>query len=212
MLKKLLCATLASAAFFTSASSITANYTIAKDSTPSVSTVDVAKFDDMMGTLVLESVMFSFSGQIETTIDLVNPTDKAQTDIGYNVTGELMLSDTMNVTLLSLPSISGSVNVPANTTVTTGLLASSDTVMATYSDAATLAAFTGLDDIVMDFTGTAESTFTGSGNAFSLVITNVFGSVEVTYNYSTVPVSAPAHVMLLGCAVLAFAGFRKSRH
>lgn len=213
MFKKLLCAaTLVAAASAANAASISTTYTINKDSTPVATTVDVAQFDTTLGTL--NSVEFDFTGQIDTTITLINQIDKDQDDIGYEVTGNLALSDGTNVTLITLPSISGSIDVAANSTETTGLLTASDSVSGTFTDAMTLALFSGLGNVSMSFDADASSTFTGTGNIFNQVLTDAFGSVKVTYNYTvppTTPVSAPAHVALLGLGLVAFAGMRKAR-
>lgn len=212
MLKRFLCAaTLIATAGYASAASMTTNYTIPKEPTPVASSLDVAQFDDMMGTLKLESVMFSFSGSIETQITIINPLAEDQDNIGYTVNGNLVLNDGMNVSLLTLPTINGTIDVAASATVETGLLTSSDSIMETYTDMGTLAAFTGTGLVSLSFDADASSTFSGTGNIFTQVLTDAYGSVDVTYTYSTIPVSAPAHVALLGLGLVAFAGYRKVR-
>lgn len=211
MLKKMLSTIcLIAIANIAQSATITTTYAIAQETTPISSTVDVAKFNDMMGTLQLESVSFMFSGQIDTIINLLNPINKPQNDIGYMVAGELRLTDGANVTLLTLPTVTGTLDLAANQSFSTGILSASDSITATYTDTATLAAFTGADMFSLGFNAQASSTFTGTGNIFTQVQTNALGSVAVTYTYSNLPVSAPAGIAIIGAGLLAFIGYRKA--
>lgn len=223
MLKKILCgATLLCAAGITNAATLTFSDTVAVATTNFTTTVDLQKFDTMGGTRVLESVTFSIDGSIFGSAE-VESRDAEPATIVTKLEAVLTLADAMmNTLVVTIPSVSNTFNATAYDGVldfggTSGMsfldLTASQYEEATFMDAATLAFFSGVDMATFSFDAMATSSSTGAGNLTSAFNTSAGGLVSVVYTYSdvTVPVSAPAHVALLGLGLLAFAGVRRSR-
>lgn len=77
-----------------------------------------------------------------------------------------------------------------------GVLNSADSI--SYTDAATLAAFTGAGKLNLDVLGATSVTVLGSGNFGRSVPTNLDVGVTVTYEYTAAPVPEPeTYAMLL---------------
>ena len=205
MLKKLLCAaTLLTA----SAMSFAATETIS-GSTDLTGVVSIAQWNDPTGTLQLDAVMVTFASSITTEGSLTNTASSTIAAPSLNIIGSASLTDGINsfaLTLndtLNLPSILGFASSgPVSLTV-------ADSGMATYTDMATLMAYTGMGNIDFDFSSIAVSFAGGSGNLNTSISTSALGEVTVEYVTSVIPVSAPAHLALLGLGLVAFSRFRK---
>jgi hypothetical protein len=223
MLKKLLCgATLLCAATFSLAGTITLNDTVSLQTTNFQTALSFAKFDTMGGTRVLDSVSFSIDGSIFGTIE-VESRDASATVISTKLEAQLTLTDElMNTLVVTIPSIErilnasafdGTVDFGGSSGATYDDLMASQFNIETYSDAATLAMFTGMGDADFTFDAAAASIATGAGSITSQFNTSASGFVEVIYTYTDVVtnVSAPSHVAFLGLGILAFAGLRKVR-
>ncbi|WP_334050115.1 PEP-CTERM sorting domain-containing protein [Alteromonas gracilis] len=78
-----------------------------------------------------------------------------------------------------------------------------------YTDAATLNAFTGPGTISLDFTGIAETSASGAGNITASFSTQASGDVEVIYEYRAVEVSEPSMVALFGLGLIALGCSRR---
>ncbi|MGK0373299.1 MAG: hypothetical protein ACJAW1_003572 [Glaciecola sp.] len=219
MLKKLLCgATLLCAATFSNAGTIVLSDEVTLQTTNFQTSLSFAQFDTMGGTRVLDSVSFSIDGSIFGDIS-VESRDAAAATITTRLSAELTLTDAlMNTLVVTIPSIErilnatsfdGDVDFGGTSGATYADLEATQFNQETYSDAATLALFTGMG--FSDFTFDAAATSVGSiTSAFN---TSASGLVEVIYTYSdtVTQVSAPSHVAFLGLGVLAFAGLRKVR-
>ena len=223
MLKKILCgATLLCAAGFTNAATISFSENVAVSTTNFATSVDLAKFDSMGGTRVLNSVTFSIDGEIIAGAEVESRDAQAAT-IVTTLSAELILIDSlMNQMVVSIPTIlntfnatafDGNIDFGGTSGFTLTDVSATQYAEQSFTDAATLAFFsgTGLANFVFD--ANATSAATGAGNLTTGFSTAAGGLVSVVYDYTdvTVPVSAPTHVALLGLGLLAFAGMRKSR-
>jgi hypothetical protein len=169
---------------------------------------------------VLESVAFEIDGTIFGSAEIESRDNEAATII-TNLSAELTLTDALNnVLVVTIPSITQTFNATAydgtldfgGTSGTSFMgLTANQTNEETYTDSATLAFFSGASMASFGFDASATSSATGAGNITSGFSTSASGLVSVKYTYSTVPVSAPTHIAILGLGLLAFAGLRKSR-
>ncbi len=222
MLKKLLCgATLLCAASFANAGSMTVSAAVPLQTTNFDAVVSVAKFDDMGGTKQLESVTFSLEGFLLGNARLES-LDAEPSLVTTTLSVTLTLSETVtdNTLVITIPSLDevfaasaydGSTDFGGTSGITYEELTASQTESETYTDAMTLAMFTGLDTIDLNLNALATSFASGAGNLITQFSTSAGGNIEVTYVYDDVPVSAPAHLALLGLGLLAFAGYRKAK-
>lgn len=223
MLKKILCgATLLCAAGFTSAATIELSSNVALQTTNFNTSLSFAKFDTEGGTKVLNSVTFSIDGTILGSAR-VESEDAQSAILTTTLSAKLTLSDALaNTLVVTIPSITNVFNASAwdNSTDfggTSGItylgLTASQSESETYTDAMTLAMFTGMGNAMFTFDAAATSSATGAGNIISSFSTTAGGLVKVIYNYTDVPVtvSSPSHVALLGLGLLAFAGLRNVR-
>ena len=221
MLKKILCgATLLCAATFTNAASISYSVSVGIADTDYDTTVLLPFFDDNMGTMMLDSVTFSIDGTLRGGAEVENRSTSSATTIVTNRQAQLTLTDAlMNTLVVTIPTITNTFNA----TIFDGTLdfggtsgityPISDTMQyeeATYTDAPTLLAFTGMGDASFGFEALGTCSFTAGGNVLAGFTTQAGGEVTVTYEYSAVPVSAPSQVAFLGLGLLAFAGLRKA--
>jgi hypothetical protein len=226
MLKNILCgATLLCAAGVANAATVTFSDIVAVSPTNFTTTLDLAKFDTMSGTRVLEAVTFSIDGSIFGSAE-VESRDSRAAIITSTLEAQLTLSDADSRTLVvTIPTIINMFNASAYDGVndfggTSGAtfndLNANQSEQRTFLDAATLAFFTsvGMDNsATFTFDAKASSVATGAGNLTSAFNTTAGGLVSVVYTYSdmSIPVSAPSHIALLGLGLLAFAGVRKAR-
>jgi hypothetical protein len=224
MLKKILCgATLLCAAGFSNAAVVSFSDTVDLQTTNFADTAELARFDTMGGTRVLESVTFTIDGSISGSVE-VESRDAEEAVIVTTLEAELSLIDALgNVLVVTIPSISetftataydGSLDFGGTSGQSYLDLFATQSGEETYTDAATLAFFSGAGNAEFVFDAMATSSATGAGNITSAINTNASGLVTVSYTYTDVtpnPVSAPTHVALLGLGLLTFAGFRKSR-
>ncbi len=222
MLKKIICgASLLFAAGYANAATITVAASVPLQTTNFDQVVSVDKFDDMGGTRELESVTFSLEGFLEGNARLES-LDAGPSSVITTLSVTMTLSETItdNTLVITIPTLNETFNATAydGTTdfggtsgITYEQLTASQTESETYTDAVTLALFTGVDTIDLNLNALAESFATGAGNLITQFSTSAGGNILVTYEYDDVPVSAPAHLALLGMILLAFAGYRTSR-
>jgi hypothetical protein len=224
MFNKLICgASLICAVTFANAGTITLTDTISLQKTNYNTSLSFAKFDDMGGTKILESVSFSIEGTIQGEAKIESGDSQAAT-IVTTLSAELKLIDAMNNSLLvvTIPSVSrmfeaeafdGSVDYAGGSGITYDNLNASQFEQETYTAPATLAFFTGAGTAAFSFEAAATSLATGSGNLSSDFTTAASGVVDVVYTYRDIPIlaSAPSSFALLGLALLAFFGIRQLR-
>lgn len=218
MLKKILCAaTLLCAAGFTSAATIEQDFVVGVQDTDFNTSITFDKFDDMGGSLILESVMFSIDGVVMGSAEVESRDATAQT-IVTTLSAELTLTDSlMNTLVVTIPSITNSFDATAfdgtsdaggTSGITYAMLTDTEFNSATYTDAMTLALFSGVGTADVDFDAAATSRAVGAGNITTTFFSQAGGTVKVIYKYTTT-VSAPSQVAFLGLGLLAFAGMRK---
>lgn len=223
MLKKILfTATLLCAATFSNAGTITLTDTVALQTTDFSKTLSFANFDTMGGTRVLESVAFSIDGSILGDIE-VESRDASPSTITATLSAELTLTDAlMNTLVVTIPSITKILNATAFDGVvdfggTSGAtyagLTAQKFEQSIYTDATTLAMFTGMGSSMFTFDAEAISVATGAGGITSVFTTSAGGIIEVIYTYKEIPtqVAAPSQIALLGLGLLAIVGYRKLR-
>lgn len=224
MLKKILCgATLLCAAGFTSAATIEDTAIVPQQLTDYDTVVSMDLFDDMGGTLVLQSVTFSIDGSIFGSAAVENLGASNQT-VDTTLSAELTLTDAlMNTLVVTIPTISnsfdatafdGTIDFDGTSGITYPELSANQYEEETYTDAATLAFFTGMGTADFGFDAAATSRAVGGGNLITQFRTEASGIVKVVYEYTRVPVnvSSPSQVAFLGLGLLAFAGLRKVRN
>jgi len=223
MLKKILCgATLLCAAGFTSAATIEQESVVSTMPTDFQTVIAFDLFDDMGGTRTLESVTFSIDGMV-TGNARVESEDAQAATINTTLEAELTLTDAMmNELVVTIPTITnvfnatafdGDIDFMGSSGISYTDLMASQFEQEMYTDAATLAFFTGMGTTDFGFDASATSRATGAGNITSSFNSNAGGTVRVIYEFSETPssVSTPSHVALLGLGLLAFAGLRKVR-
>ena len=110
-------------------------------------------------------------------------------------------------------SFDGDIDFGGTSGITYQDLTATQTESETFTDASTLALFSGAGSIDLNLNALATSFASGAGNLITQFNTSAGGNISVTYNYddNSTPVSAPAHVALIGLGLLAFAGYRKTR-
>lgn len=223
MLKRLLYGALfLCAAGFTNAATITLTDTVAVSKTNYQQTLSFAKFDTMGGTRALDSVTFSIDGSIFGSAE-VESRDALPTTIITMLSAELMLIDSlMNTLVVTIPGISntfnagaydGSLDFGGSSGITYPDLTANKYEEATYTDAPTLAMFTGMDMASFTFDAQATSSSTGAGNITTRFASTAGALVSIVYSYTdtSIVVSAPTHVAVLGLGLLGIAGLRKVR-
>lgn len=225
MLKKFIAGvTLLCAATAANAASIEQQFDVASESTNFQSVIGFNLFDSIGGTRVLDSVSFSIDGFVSGSAEVESRDAQAATLV-TTLEATLTLSSNLvaDALVVTIPSVSntfnatafdGSLDFAGSSGVSYDDLGATQSESASYTDAAVLAAFTGLGQMNFDFDATATSSATGAGNIVSGFVSNAGGLITVIYNYTDVPamnVSAPSSVALLGFGLLAFAGLRKSR-
>jgi hypothetical protein len=222
MLKKILCgATLLCAATLSNAGTIVQDHTIVLQTTNFQKTITFAKFDDLGGSRILQSVSFSIDGSIAGSA-AVESKDNGAATLTTTLSAELSLKDPLNnVLVVVIPSV---INIFEATPFdgvndfggTSGIsypdLMASEDKLESYIDLATRNLFTGSGMTVnLLFDATAKSKAGGAGNIVSQFSTQAEGFVEIVYTYTLVPVSAPSHVALLGLGLIAFGGVKRLR-
>lgn len=221
MLKKLLCGVaLLSMAGFSSAASITVTAAVPLQTTNFDEVVSVAKFDDMGGDRVLNSVTFVLEGLLNGDASLES-LDAEPTIIDVSLSAEITLSELVtNTTLvITVPSdtaqfaateYDGTTDFGGSSGTQIFGLNNMQTEMETFTDTTTLAQFTGTGETIdLNLGAVATSFATGAGNLLTQFRTDAGGNISIIYDYMERPVNAPAHIALLGFGLLAFARLRK---
>lgn len=222
MLKKIICgATLLLAAGYASAATITVSASVPLQTTNFDQVVSVDQFDDMGGTRDLQAVTFSLEGFLVGNARLES-LDAGPSLVTTTLSVTLTLSETVtnNTLVITIPTLDevfnatafdGTIDFGGTSGITYDELTASQTESETYTDAATLDLFTGMGTIDLNLNALAESFASGAGNLITQFSTSAGGNIKVTYRYDDVPVTAPAHLALLGMSLLAFAGYRTAR-
>lgn len=226
MLKKmkiLFGATLLCAATFINAAVIGQSETITLQNTNVNVMLEFDRFDDMGGTRTLNSVSFSINGFIIGSGSVENRSEQASTLVS-TLSAQLSLEDEQqNILVLTLPTVSnafeasgfdGDEDFGGTSGTTYDDLFAEALTQEVYTEADTLAFFSGGGVANFLFRASTMSMVTGSGNFISTFDTDAVGGiVEVSYDFTEtqMQVSAPSHLALLGFGLLAFAGLRKVR-
>lgn len=224
MLKKLLySAALLTVAGFSNAASITVTASVPLQSTDFDEVVSVAKFDDMGGDRVLNSVTFMLEGLLDGDAFLENlDAEPALIDVSLSSTITLSELVTNNTLVITLPTANaqfaaseydGTTDFDGPSGTQISGLNNTQTEMETFTDAATLAIFTGAGDTIdLNLNAVATSFASGAGNLITQFRTDAGGNISVIYDYMETPVTAPAHIAILGLGLLAFARIRNAKN
>lgn len=222
MIKKIALATsLLCATGLTQAATISDTDSIALTSTNITSTFTVDMFDDMGGSLVLNSVMLSLIGTIEGDASLES-LDASAAVLTGNIAAAIDLSNMSGTVLSASPVVSQTFNATSfdgtidfggtSGTLLAGLT-DSFSEMVTYTMPMDLAAFIGMGSITYDFNAIGSSNGSGAGNLITQFATRAGAELMITYNYTdntpVTNVSAPSSVALLGLSLLGVAGLRR---
>lgn len=168
----------------------------------------------------LTKVSFTIDGDVFGSAS-VESRDSEPSTIDMELSVTLTLFDPSNSALvISIPLFSQSFNATAfdglidfggtSGATFTGLNAS-QSVTESYTDAATLAEFTGPGVISLGFTAIGTSQGSGAGNLVSEFSTQASGDIEVVYEYRSTVVSEPSIVALFGLGLIALGGMRRSK-
>lgn len=181
--------------------------------------VSFDQFDDMGGTLVLESVSITMNAMLNGTIQ-TESLDQSASSIQTNLDAMLSLSGGLGellsftiptvVNMFSASAFDGSVDFGGTSGVSYFNLGGAVSSNETYVDGATLAFFTGTGTEDFTFDALASSFVTGSGNMFSSFNMMAGASIIITYeSVNAFVVNAPATFALFGLSMLAFFGFNR---
>lgn len=174
-------------------------------------------FDDMGGTLILNSVVLTLNATSNGFIDSTN-NGTTPNDFTLELGAELTIDGFGLSNLITvLPLFSQTFNnVTPGDTVSTGTVTTPDSNAASYNSGST-----GIDGIIFDsfigpgtdsFDVAASSEFDGGGSGSGSIDfeVNALGSLVIEYNYSEAGVlSAPNHIALLGLTLIGIAGMRR---
>lgn len=207
----------------TSAAPIQQSQTIAPTNTNFSTTVSFNQFDDMGGTLTLDSVTIMVDGVISGDIE-VESLDATASTITTTLDAMMSLStaglgELVGVTLptvtnnFSAGAFDGTTDFMGTSGVTYLDLGGNVLSNETYYDAATLALFTGSGTKDFTFSALATSLATGPGNLFSQFNVVAGGTITITYDsIATVNVNTPTGLALVGFGLLAIFGNRRFKH
>ena len=223
MFKRLLCgAALLAAANISNAGVITQDFTVNNQNTDISEVISFDLFDDLGGTLILESVSFSLNALVNGSAAIENR-NVGSTVINATLSADVLLSDAISGSLISLaPTVSQMSSVAGFDGVvdfggTSGLIFlnmnANESGQFMLVDMMSLADYIGVGTSTLDFIVNATSDVIGGGNLTSELVTNAGASISVVYTFSEdlVPsvVSEPAYFALLGMGILAFGRFKR---
>jgi hypothetical protein len=169
----------------------------------------------------LQSVFISFSGNGGSTITVTNNSGSSGSfnysdSVGVTMTGVGTISgigslmDTASGGLPFTPLAAGATYGPSSITLVGGL-----TPHETYTDAPTLALFTGLGTVDFGVTSPASGDLAGfnttGGNWDTRQTTVAGGTVTVTYDYSNTITPEPGTLTLFGTGLLGLAGMLRRK-
>lgn len=224
MLKRILCgATLLCVAGFSNAGIIVQSFTVDRQLTNFFQTISFNQFNDMGGTLILESVQFELFARSSGSVRAENLSNTRPSLVTATLSTDIRLLDSSDALLLeAAPSVTNTVSLGTfdgmidfdGTSGQTFLgLETNDFASTILLDGPSLATYTGLGMETVKFDVTATSFVMGGGNLISGARTFASGDVVVTYIFEEVNrvVSSPTQVALLGLGLLALAGLRKTK-
>lgn len=223
MFKRLLCgAALLAAANISNAGVITQDFTVNNQNTDINEMIAFDLFDDLDGTLILESVTFTLNALVNGSAAIENRNvDNAM--INATLSADVLLSDAISGSLISLaPTVSemssvagfdGIVDFGGTSGLTFLNMNADENGQFMLVDMASLADYIGVGTSTLDFIVNATSDVIGGGNITSELVTNAAANISVVYTFSEelVPsvVSEPAYIALLGMGLLAFGRLKR---
>jgi hypothetical protein len=180
-------------------------------------TLSIPQFDNMGGTLILDSVSWVVTGAVQGDITLTNDAAGAAL-VNAATTSDIALFNAEPFNVGTAPQISlsaGTGVLTINPGETVGPIAVSDTDTFARTKTTGLAGFIGAGFVTMDYASLSGVSINGGGGNVSAEQTT-FGAVgiEVTYNYSERPeevIPVPAALPLLATALGALGLYRSRR-
>lgn len=183
---------------------------IASQSTDWSSFLDLQQFDGSLGTLT--GVTLELHGDFTSLVKMESRNATAST-MTATVNGLLSLGLPGGGTLSATPTLvqvfhagafDGVIDFAGTSGITYQALTASLSHSVSFSDASSLAAFTGTGTLSQPLSASATASFTGSGNKRTSVRTSASGWAELTYTYEptllppvTNPVPEPASLALM---------------
>lgn len=183
------------------------------------------QFDDLDGTLNLDSINFTIFGEVLSTAQVENFSSNSGAEIHILVSALLGLNSSTGQTLVStLPTLTeefsasefdGAADWSGTSGATFDDLYSSNSESALITDEDIISLFVGNGTVDTYLFGTADTRASGGGNTFSGFNTSARASVNITYNYSNEEVSSPLAVSepssfgVIASAIFGIALFRR---
>ena len=215
-----LASVLAGAIFLTGVCSASATTLTWTDATPATATdwtdtFSGTKFNSALGTLNSVDVYLwgNVTGNLKFTNNSNNSKNYSQATLGTDLT--LQLPSALFLTVQAVHSYTPNILVPKLSTVTSDIFNAASSTTQSYSDLATLSAFTGTGNIDLLVESMGFAGYLGSSNLTVESFSDSAASIQVTYDYTPTPppiaTPEPSTLMLLGGSLVGLAFWRRRK-